>query len=241
MANPIITYDAHVISPGIDLTVTHAPDHPEDITASYTDRTSAGGTPPSTDMAYGHVNIKYSNVTWVINSDNSITVTGSIDQASFIREQAYFGPVSYEYEIWFTFNGRETYRTQVVATQSLSRNREQLGIPATFTVTVPPQQTSDAAGIFFHSKSVGYTYAPDEFVTGIRIQNPNLPDYRPGAIRDSNGVWQSHNRSGGEVHIRNSNGVWVEERTMSGGESCGNPPSIRKSDKWFNQRKIGKE
>lgn len=65
-------------------------------------------------------------------------------------------------------------------------------------------------------------------------------DYRPGATLDSNNVWQSHNRGTGKAHILNSSNVWQEMRTVNGLTSSDNPPSIR-TDKWYNQRKLGKE
>lgn len=235
MAAPEITYDAHVISHGIDLTVTGS--GTQNITASYTDRTAESGTPPSTDMAYGHVNIQYANVNWTLNNDNSVTVTGTISDASFRRDQAYSGQTYYQYEIWFTFNGQETFRTVVQANEAMSKNRSQLGIPSSFSVTVQPRSTSDAAGIFFHSKSVGYSYDPDEFVTGIRIFNPNYPDYRPGQCLHS-GTWKSHNRSGGSANIL-VNGTWTEMRTTAGDNN--NPPLIRRSNSWTDQAKIGDE
>ena len=182
-----------------------------------------------------HVNIRYSNVTYTVNNDNSVTVTGTISDASFRRDQAYSGQTYYQYEIWFTFNGQETFRTTVQANEAMTKTRSQLGIPSSFTVTVQPRQTSDAAGIFFHSKSVGYSYDPDEFVTGIRIFNPNYPDYRPGQCLHS-GVWKSHNRSGGSANILVSD-TWTEMRTTYGGNN--NPPLIRKSGGWTDQAKIG--
>lgn len=66
-------------------------------------------------------------------------------------------------------------------------------------------------------------------------------DYRPGAIRDNNAIWQSHNRSGGEAHILTSGGTWSEMRTIGAPDERGNPPSIRKNNLWFNQAKLGKE
>ena len=65
-------------------------------------------------------------------------------------------------------------------------------------------------------------------------------DYRPGATLDSNNVWQSHNRGTGKAHILTSGGTWREMRTVNGLSSSDNPPSIR-IDKWYNQRKLGKE
>lgn len=66
-------------------------------------------------------------------------------------------------------------------------------------------------------------------------------DYRPGAIRDNNAVWQSHNRADGDAHILVSGGTWSEMRTIGAPNEKGNPPSIRKNNLWFNQARIGKE
>lgn len=231
MANPTINYDLQIVHGGADLRVEGA--GTPNITALYTDITAS-----SRVLANCRLNIQYSNVQWTINNDNSVTITGSITADTLVRNgvaQSYTGIF---YDIWTKFDGDTTFSTRVLAESSGTYD---LNLPASFSITVPPQSTSTAASIHFFSKAAGYSYDPDEFTLGLIVTNPNLPDYRPGAIRDSNGVWQSHNRNGGEVHVRNPNGVWIEERTMSGGESCGNPPSIRKSDKWFNQRKIGKE
>lgn len=231
MANPTINYDLQIVHGGADLRVEGA--GTPNITALYTDITAT-----SRVLANCRLNIQYSNVQWSINNDNSVTITGDITSDILVRNgvaQPYTGIF---YDIWTKFDGDTTFSTRVLAESSGTYD---LNLPASFSITVPPQSTSTAASIHFFSKAAGYSYDPDEFTLGLIVTNPNLPDYRPGAIRDSNGVWQSHNRNGGEVHVRNANGVWVEERTMSGGESCGNPPSIRKSDKWFNQRKLGKE
>lgn len=67
-----------------------------------------------------------------------------------------------------------------------------------------------------------------------RVVNLLPPDYRPGQIRIA-GVWQSHNRSGGNADKRAS-GSWATMRTQTG---TGNPPLIRKSGSWVNQAKIG--
>lgn len=66
-------------------------------------------------------------------------------------------------------------------------------------------------------------------------------DYRPGATLDSNNVWQSHNRRVGKAHILTSGGTWREMKTVNGLSSSDNPPSIRLNNRWYNQRKLGKE
>lgn len=62
-------------------------------------------------------------------------------------------------------------------------------------------------------------------------------DYRPGAVKYSDG-WKSTDRSGGKCEIR-SNNSWVEMKTQDGGSGTGNPPSLRTSGSWKNQRKVG--
>lgn len=63
--------------------------------------------------------------------------------------------------------------------------------------------------------------------------------YRPGERR-INGVWKSHNRSGGACQ-RKVSGSWVEMRTIDGGIGTGDPPSRKTSGTWYNQRKLGDE
>jgi hypothetical protein len=64
------------------------------------------------------------------------------------------------------------------------------------------------------------------------------PDYRPGQRRIS-GVWQSCNRDLGECDRRVS-GSWSEMRTQKGDtDGQGDPPYLRRSSAWYNQKKIG--
>lgn len=231
MANPTINYDLQIVHGGADLRVEGA--GTPNITALYTDITAT-----SRVLANCRLNIQYSNVQWTINNDNSVTITGNITSDTLVRNgvaQSYTGIF---YDIWTKFDGDTTFSTRVLAESSGTYD---LNLPASFSITVPPQSTSTAASIHFFSKAAGYSYDPDEFTLGLIVTNPNLPDYRPGAIRDGNGVWQSHNRSGGEVHILTGEGRWREERTAGAPSEKGNPPSIRKDNAWFNQKKIGKE
>ena len=64
-------------------------------------------------------------------------------------------------------------------------------------------------------------------------------DYRPGSTWDGT-KWVSHNRNGGWA------GVWdgssfKEMRTEDGPNSTGNPPTIKHSDAWRNQRRVGQD
>lgn len=117
----------------------------------------------------------------------------------------------------------------------------------TYSLTLDPGQDATGSSIYYRSTTNGYENVPipniytDIMAMGVEFKNILPADYRPGAIRNTNGEWLSHNRNGGEVHILTGNGTWREERTLGGGVDCGNPPSIRKNDKWFNQRLIGKD
>lgn len=63
-------------------------------------------------------------------------------------------------------------------------------------------------------------------------------DYRPGE-RKVQGVWQSHNREDGGVCER-KNGGWEELRTRQGDKNAqGDPPEIKRSNDWYNMKKIG--
>lgn len=65
---------------------------------------------------------------------------------------------------------------------------------------------------------------------------PPIPpaDYRPGE-QLINGVWSSHNRSGGACELL-SNGNWIEMKTMPG---TGDPPELLLNGAWQNMEKIG--
>lgn len=232
MANPNITYDLQIIHGGADLRVEGA--GTPNITAIYSDLHSSG-TPV---YATCRVNIQYANVQWTLNNDSSVTVSGDIISDSLVRNGTSRPYTGVYYDLWAKFDGDTKFSTRVLAESSGTYD---LNLPSHFSITVPPLQTSTTASIHYFNKSVGYSFAPDEFTVGLIVTNPNPPDYRPGAIRDSNGVWQSHNRSGGEVHILTGEGRWREERTAGAPNEKGNPPSVRKDNAWFNQKKIGKE
>jgi uncharacterized repeat protein (TIGR02543 family) len=63
--------------------------------------------------------------------------------------------------------------------------------------------------------------------------------YRPGATYLEN-TWKSHNRSGGAAD-KLANNAWVEMRTIDAPSGQGDNPSIRRSDDWYNQAKVGAE
>lgn len=232
---PVITYDAKILSPGTDLTLTGV--GTPNISAQYGDYGQNYQTGKKADCV---IAISYRNVAYTINGNNSITVTGEISPVNLVRTATGL-PATGNQTMWSKFNGTQTW-TQVVATGS--SGTYSLNIPGTFSVTIPPSwdpQPSYVASIEFYN-AVTNTLTPDHFYLGIQITNPNPPDYRPGAIYDSsNNQWLSHNRAGGESHIYNAGtGKWVEMRTTSGGTESDNPPSIYNGTKWVNQREIGK-
>lgn len=62
-------------------------------------------------------------------------------------------------------------------------------------------------------------------------------DYRPGATWNGS-EWVSHNRSSGAANIYTGS-EWREMRTVNGPDGTDNPPFIRHSSEWKNQRKVG--
>lgn len=228
MANPILTYEAKIIQGGVDLRVEG--DGTPNIAATYGDYINSG----TTKIADCRIAISYRNISWTVNDDNSVTVTGEITGDTLVRTATGASAGGTTWGIEVDFNNNRTF-TQTVGGNSGTYN---LNIPDTFNVTIPPLTTSSVVAIHYKNYPVGYSFAPDEFTLGLHIQNPNLPDYRPGAIRDNNGVWKSHNRGAGTAKIRGTSGM-IEMRTISGGEADDNPPKIRHQSGTKNMRKIG--
>ena len=231
---PIITYDAYIVSPGVNLTLTGQ--GTPNLTAAYDDFGSDGGSA----KAHCVIAINYTDIAYTINYDNSITVTGGINGAILTRTATGVASPDNQ-QVIATFNNNQTF-SQLIATAS--SGTYDLNIPSTFSVTIPPSnnpQPQYPASIFFSNDNTTSPAAPDQFYLGIIITNPNPPDYRPGAIRNSSGVWLSHNRSGGEAHILTGGGTWSEMRTLGAPNDKGNPPSIYKSGAWYNMNKLGKE
>lgn len=64
-------------------------------------------------------------------------------------------------------------------------------------------------------------------------------DYRPGAVWNGSN-WLSHNRGAGAANIRTGSS-WQTMRTVNGGVGTDNPPFLRHSSGWKNQRRVGQE
>lgn len=117
----------------------------------------------------------------------------------------------------------------------------------TSTFTLAPGEDASQSSLYVRNSTQGHSGdpLPSEYVDAIKMgaefKNILPADYRPGAILNTSGVWLSHNRNGGEIHVLGADGKWHEERTVAGLEEHDNPPSIRYKDSWYNQRLIGKE
>lgn len=113
----------------------------------------------------------------------------------------------------------------------------------TFTLA-PGQSTQDLGTMYYRSNICGHdgdtppSQWVDEYSMGIKFKNNLPPDYRPGQILDNNKIWQSHNRSGGADNIYTGSD-WRTMRTENGAVGTDNPPYMRHTSEWKNQRKIG--
>lgn len=183
-----------------------------------------------------------------INSRNQLTVTVTSTITNISRDDAR-GDNS-------TNNGRNIFIRRykggpvIWSTSDVTTYTHTIGTNinlGTHTYTLEPGIDATGDSLYYRSNTVGHDNdSPpnmfiDEISMGIQFKNILPADYRPGAILDGNGVWQSHNRDNGESHILGPNSAWIEMRTIGGGVECGNPPSIRKNDKWYNMLEIGKE
>mgnify|MGYP006992064072 CR=1 FL=1 len=111
----------------------------------------------------------------------------------------------------------------------------------TYTFILAPGSGDSQHTMFFFNKNPNIQSLGDRLNLGIKFTNILPPDYRPGAILDGNGVWQSHNRAAGTAHILTSGGTWSEMRTSGAPTDMGDTPSIRKNNAWYNMAKLGKE
>lgn len=107
----------------------------------------------------------------------------------------------------------------------------------TYTFTLAPGQNLERSSLYLHNQTIGYP-SYDDIWFGVQFKNTLPADYRPGKIIDNNNTWQSHNRTGGADNVYNGSS-WQTMRTANGGSGQGNPPIIRHSSNWYNERKIG--
>jgi hypothetical protein len=166
-----------------------------------------------------------------IRRDNIVGYPGSIGRNMFIRRQE-GGTV-----LWSVSND------PVATAHTVLGSPLQLD---SYTFTLAPGQNLSRGSIYFRSNTAGHdgdtppsTYV-DIMWMGTAFKNTLPIDYCPGATIDGDGVWQSHNRTGGKAHILTALGSWKKMRTDNGLIDSDNPPSIY-TNKWYDQRKLGKE
>ena len=111
----------------------------------------------------------------------------------------------------------------------------------TYTFALAPGAGYNRHTMFFFNKNPNIQSLGDRLNLGVKFTNILPPDYRPGAIRDDNGIWQSHNRAAGTAHILTGGGTWSEMRTSGAPTDMGDTPSIRKNNAWYNMAELGKE
>lgn len=111
--------------------------------------------------------------------------------------------------------------------------------------TLQPSSEWGQNTVYFRSATNGHFDDPtpsiyvDEMGMGLTFRNTLPPDYRPGKVWNSSD-WLSHNRNGGASNVYNGSS-WVEMRTINGASGADNPPFMRHSDSWKNQRLVGTE
>lgn len=112
-----------------------------------------------------------------------------------------------------------------------------------YTFTIAPGRELSRGTLYIKNFVTGHEGDPvpsqyiDELWGGVAFKNSTPPDYRPGATWDGS-TWQSHNRSNGACHMYNGSN-YIEMRTANGAVGTDNPPYIRHSDNYKNQRKVG--
>lgn len=110
---------------------------------------------------------------------------------------------------------------------------------AEYSFKIAPGQNIEHSTLYLHNKVISSSInSYDDIWIGVQFRNTLPNDYRPGKVYDSGAIWQSHNRTAGAANIKKSSG-WATMRTESGGEGTGNPPTIKHSSGFKNQRKIG--
>lgn len=123
-----------------------------------------------------------------------------------------------------------------------------LGSPidlGTHTFAIQPGQGISRGTLYLHNANYGHESDPlpnpyaDAMWVGTNFRNILPKDYRPGCVLN-NGVWLSHNRTGGTCHIL-SNGSWQEMRTVGGPTAMGDTPAVYQNGKFYNMNQIGAE
>lgn len=222
---PVITYSHNITQGGQDLVVSTVSNG---VNASYGDWTGV----PNVRRSIVDFFVRYVEISHVVNTDNSITVTFTVQISSRGRTVTNSGGPNLNATTTASVAGEQFWNI----TEPVTVASTHPGVIRTKSVTVPPLGSSWQAGVYYFN-TIASLGLNDEFSVGMNIYNPNPPDYRPGQ-RMVAGVWQSHNRSGGVANKR-AGGAWSTMRTSNGGTGTGDPPYLITAGVWRNQRKIG--
>lgn len=222
MANASISYNKNVIQNAMDLNVTSVSNG---VDVTYGDYTGT----PLEHRSNSSFDIRYNNISQTLNSNNSVTVSFDV-VISAVTRAVLPGTWTDTAHVTASIDGYTFWNH----TESITQPSTHPGYSRSFSVNVLPLQTSWLASVHFYNDM---SQSDDEFYVGMRIYNPNPPDYRPGMHRVG-GSWQSHNRGAGKADKRQG-GSWGTMRTQDGPGGTGNPPLIRRDGVWRNQSKIG--
>lgn len=175
--------------------------------------------------------------TATIDNRNYLTVTLTTTLNSIVRDDLRGSNVASpgrQINVYTAQGGTEIFST---TDNSLNTAHTILGTPIVVsqrTLVIPPEsETSVQSSLYYHNATVGLP-SYDDIWLGVQFKNPLPKDYRPGSTY-SNGAWHSHNRDGGWTGIWDGSS-FKEMRTYDGAVGTDNPPLIKHSDAWKNQR-----
>lgn len=187
---------------------------------------------PSESNANAFPNSSYSEVT-------QVPVVVEVDWVSTLKYNANGG------------TGAPSNQTHTNTSSTSSYNQ-------TVSSTVPTRENYRFEGWADSASATTAQYQPGDTIT-IQKSSPTktiyavwTEFYRPGAVFYSTddtdpwtqvGEYDSHNRTAGNARILPADGgtVWTEMRTIGAPTELGDTPSIFHDDKWYNQKKLGKE
>ena len=169
--------------------------------------------------------------------NGAVTFTVSTRYFNFHRTLVNDQPVILGYTIHI-YGSQDRVNEKFTASGNMQSSATYSDVNFSYDVTVPAL-SNIYVGMGRYWNDINRSGIDDEFNGGLEVHNPNLPDYRPGAVLIG-GRWMSCNRNGGSNNVR-VNGGWVEQRTVNGHNASDNSPFIRLNNTWVNQLKIGEE
>ncbi len=188
--------------------------------------------------------------TWTTSVDNrnnlTVTITTTVD--SIVRDDIR-APAGYSdsntpgrnISLYKEQGGASVFSTtdnQVATAHTILGSPLNIG-SETFTIA-PGDTTIVKSSLYLHNQTVGMSSYEDIWI-GIQFRNPLPPDYIPGKIWDGSD-WLSHNRATNGHAKQYTGSAWSDDmKTVDGPTGTGDPPTIKHSDGWHNQRLTGQE